>query len=135
MAYRQGLCSALARKLSKHKRVYPKSGYNPMCYSDSGQTFLDTNDIHLQTCQRSLPHPLQCGSVTISGLVTVSVSSVILERLTLAGGVSANASANLTITEGDLFDEKTMVKHVFVDGRPVDISEARGQRSEARTGG
>jgi imidazolonepropionase-like amidohydrolase len=48
------------------------------------------------------------------------------------GSIEKGKIANLVVTEGDLFDEKSTVKHVFIDGRPVDLSEARGQRSEVR---
>jgi imidazolonepropionase-like amidohydrolase len=35
------------------------------------------------------------------------------------GSIETGKIANLLITEGDLFDEKMTIKHVFVDGRPV----------------
>lgn len=35
------------------------------------------------------------------------------------GTLEAGKVANLVVTEGDLFDEKTAIKHVFVAGRPV----------------
>jgi hypothetical protein len=36
--------------------------------------------------------------------------------------------ANILITDGDLFDEKTKVKRVFVDGRPVEIEDPPADR-------
>ena len=33
----------------------------------------------------------------------------------------AGKIANVVVTEGDLFDEKTTIKHVFVNGRPVTL--------------
>lgn len=40
------------------------------------------------------------------------------------GSIEAGKVANLLVTDGDLFAEKTVVKHVFVDGRPVVIDPA-----------
>jgi imidazolonepropionase-like amidohydrolase len=37
------------------------------------------------------------------------------------GSLETGKVANILVTEGDLFDEGMQVKHVFVDGRPVDI--------------
>jgi hypothetical protein len=31
------------------------------------------------------------------------------------------------VTDGDLFDEKVQIKHVFVDGRPVDLEAPNAQ--------
>jgi Amidohydrolase family len=39
------------------------------------------------------------------------------------GSITPGKIANLTITDGDLFNEKTKVKHVFVDGRWFVIHE------------
>ena len=32
--------------------------------------------------------------------------------------------ANVIVTSGNLFDESTRIRHVFVDGRPVNIEAA-----------
>jgi imidazolonepropionase-like amidohydrolase len=37
------------------------------------------------------------------------------------GSLESGKIANLVVTEGDLFDEKMTVKHVFVDGKPVTL--------------
>jgi len=39
------------------------------------------------------------------------------------GSIAPGKIANLTVTDGDLFNEKTKVKHVFVDGRWFEIHE------------
>ncbi len=41
------------------------------------------------------------------------------ERL---GSLDRGKIANVIVTEGDLFDEKTAIKHVFVNGRPVKLN-------------
>jgi imidazolonepropionase-like amidohydrolase len=37
------------------------------------------------------------------------------------GSLDKGKIANVIVTEGDLFDEKTAIKHVFVNGRPVTL--------------
>ena len=46
------------------------------------------------------------------------------------GSLEAGKIANVLVTEGDLFDEKMQIKHVFVGGRPVnvDLPAAQGNR-------
>ena len=39
------------------------------------------------------------------------------------GGIVPGKIANLVVTDGDIFNEKTKVKHVFVDGRWFEIHE------------
>jgi hypothetical protein len=40
------------------------------------------------------------------------------------GTIEAGKIANLTVTRGDLFDRNARITHVFIDGRPVDLSPA-----------
>jgi imidazolonepropionase-like amidohydrolase len=40
------------------------------------------------------------------------------------GSIERGKIANLILTDGDLFDEDTKVRHVFVDGRLVPVEEA-----------
>ena len=42
------------------------------------------------------------------------------------GSIEVGKIANLTVTRGDLFDRNSRVMHVFIDGRPVDITRAAG---------
>lgn len=44
------------------------------------------------------------------------------------GSLDAGKVANLVVTTGDLLDEKTRVRHVFVDGQKFDVREAEGGR-------
>jgi len=39
------------------------------------------------------------------------------------GSIEKSKIANLVVTQGDLFDGGT-VRHVFIDGRPVDLTPA-----------
>jgi len=47
------------------------------------------------------------------------------ERL---GSLEKGKIANLIVTDGDLFEEKMRLRHVFVDGRPVRIEEPQQDR-------
>jgi imidazolonepropionase-like amidohydrolase len=47
------------------------------------------------------------------------------------GSLETGKLANIVVTDGDLFGEKTTVKHVFVDGRPVRIDEPSGDKGRA----
>ena len=47
----------------------------------------------------------------------------------LVGSLERGKIANLIVTDGDLFGEKTAIKHVFVDGRPVRIEEVPAERN------
>lgn len=57
-----------------------------------------------------------------------ALKALTLNAATLAGAGDRLGSldrgkiANLIVTEGDLFDEKTAIKHVFVNGRPVKLN-------------
>jgi imidazolonepropionase-like amidohydrolase len=65
-----------------------------------------------------------------------ALKALTLQAATIAGAagrvgsLEAGKMANLLITEGDLFDEKMTIKHVFVSGRPVnlDVPQPQGNR-------
>jgi imidazolonepropionase-like amidohydrolase len=48
------------------------------------------------------------------------------------GSLEKGKIANVLVTEGDLFDEKMKVKHVFVDGRSITIQEAPAPQRPGR---
>jgi imidazolonepropionase-like amidohydrolase len=55
------------------------------------------------------------------------------ERL---GTLQTGRIANVIVTDGDLFDDKTRIRHVFVDGRSVPLEERLpDERSEGGRGG
>ena len=59
-----------------------------------------------------------------------ALRALTLQAATIAGAADRVGSletgkiANVLVTEGDLFDEKVQIRHVFVDGRPVDLAAA-----------
>jgi imidazolonepropionase-like amidohydrolase len=59
-----------------------------------------------------------------------AIRALTLNAATLAGAADRLGSldkgkiANLVVTDGDLFEEKTAIKHVFVNGRPITLPPA-----------
>jgi imidazolonepropionase-like amidohydrolase len=51
------------------------------------------------------------------------------------GSIDKGKIANLLITDGDLFEERTQIKHVFVDGRMIVLDAAAPQRGGRGRGG
>lgn len=52
------------------------------------------------------------------------------------GSIEVGKIANLTVVRGDIFDRKSRVTHVFIDGRPIDLRPAMTGRTEnLATGG
>jgi imidazolonepropionase-like amidohydrolase len=62
-----------------------------------------------------------------------AVRALTIDAATIAGAADRVGSlakgkiANILVTEGDLFDEKMRIRHVFVDGRAVSITEPPAQ--------
>jgi imidazolonepropionase-like amidohydrolase len=52
------------------------------------------------------------------------------------GSLEQGKIANVIVTDGDLFEDKTRVRHVFVDGRSVNIEDTpvEGRRGSGRGG-
>jgi len=51
------------------------------------------------------------------------------------GSIETGKIANVIVTDGDLFEEKTRVRHMFVDGRSVKVAEQPEGRREGGRGG
>jgi imidazolonepropionase-like amidohydrolase len=73
-----------------------------------------------------LPADAAVKALTINAATIAGVA----DRL---GSIEKGKIANLVVTDGDLFDEKTTVKQVYVDGRPVALDQAAA--AGARRGG
>lgn len=63
--------------------------------------------------------------------LTVNAAAIagVADRL---GTIEPGKMANLVVTDGDLFEEKTKVQRVFIDGRPVKLEAAEAQAGERR---
>jgi imidazolonepropionase-like amidohydrolase len=70
-----------------------------------------------KTVQNGLSREEALKALTLQAATIAGVS----DRL---GSLDTGKIANLLVTEGDVFDEKMTIKHVFVDGRPVTIEAA-----------
>jgi hypothetical protein len=51
------------------------------------------------------------------------------------GSIEQGKIANLVITDGDIFEANTRVRHVFIDGRPIEIAGGAGGGRAGRGGG
>jgi len=76
-----------------------------------------------KTVQNGLPQDAAVKALTLHAASIAGVS----DRL---GSLEVGKIANVLVTEGDLFAEKMTIKHVFVDGRPVnlDVPQQQGNR-------
>ena len=67
-----------------------------------------------------------------------ALKALTIQAATIAGAAERVGSlepgkvANVLVTEGDLFDEKMQIKHVFVDGRPVNLEAAAAAQNPRR---
>jgi imidazolonepropionase-like amidohydrolase len=50
------------------------------------------------------------------------------------GSLERGKIANVIVTDGDLFGEKTTIKHVFIDGRPIRVEEPSSDKGRTRPG-
>jgi imidazolonepropionase-like amidohydrolase len=51
------------------------------------------------------------------------------------GSIEQGKIANILVTDGDLFEANTRVRHVFIDGRPIEISASSGGTGRGGRGG
>jgi imidazolonepropionase-like amidohydrolase len=49
------------------------------------------------------------------------------------GSIERGKIANVIVTQGDLFDDKMRLRHVFVDGRSVTIEEPQSEQRRGRS--
>ncbi|MBA2605054.1 MAG: amidohydrolase family protein [Acidobacteria bacterium] len=52
-------------------------------------------------------------------------AAVIAGAADRVGTIETGKTANVIVTDGDLFDERTRIRHVFVDGRAVNLDDRR----------
>lgn len=67
-----------------------------------------------KTVQSGLPREAALKALTLQAAMIAGAA----DRL---GSLEVGKMANVLVTEGDVFDEKMTIKHVFVDGRPVNL--------------
>jgi imidazolonepropionase-like amidohydrolase len=80
------------------------------------------------------------GKAVQAGLAPdAAIRALTINAATIAGAADRVGSlergkiANVIVTDGDLFGEKTTIKHVFIDGRPVVIEEPAAERGRRGT--
>ena len=70
-----------------------------------------------------------------------AIRALTINAATIAGAAERVGSlergkiANVVVTDGDLFGEKTTIKHVFIDGRPVRIEEPSSEKPRGKPSG
>jgi imidazolonepropionase-like amidohydrolase len=82
---------------------------------DGGAEVRDLPHIAGMAVAFGLPKDVALRAVTLSPAEIFGVG----ERL---GSIQTGKTANLVVTDGDLFEPKTKVKHLFIDGRPIPLS-------------
>jgi len=65
--------------------------------------------------------------------MTINAATIagVADRL---GSIEKGKAANLVVTDGNLFDEKTKITRVFVDGRPVALEAPAAPAGRGRGG-
>ena len=100
-----------------------------------GFTTMDVKpaDIH-KNLRKMVEHGLPTDAA-LAGLTTVPAETFGLSRS--MGTVDAGKLANLVVTTGDLFDEDTKIRYVFVEGKPheYDVAEKKSSSSDSTAAG
>jgi imidazolonepropionase-like amidohydrolase len=81
-----------------------------------------------RTVKEGLPADAAVRALTINAARIAGAA----ERL---GSIEKGKIANVIVTDGDLFEEKTRIRHVFVDGRAVTVEEPQPERRGGGRGG
>ena len=114
----------------------PLSALRDRANAPKGPAALDRAGVLFAFESNGLPDPkdfLKNAQKTVAnGLPKdAAIKALTLNAATLAGAGDRLGSlergkiANVIITEGDLFDEKSAIKHVFVNGRPVRLPDGK----------
>jgi imidazolonepropionase-like amidohydrolase len=98
-----------------------KAGVKFAFYSDEMSNPRDV----LKNTKRAIDAGLDAGRALRALTLDAAEIFGVADRL---GSIEAGKIANLTIADGDLFDEKTKIKWVFVDGRRFEIRETEPTR-------
>ena len=78
-----------------------------------------------QAVSAGLPGDVALAKLTTESAELLGVSNVL-------GTVELGKIANLILADGDLLDEKTVIRHVFDDGKKVDVVTPPGETGEGR---
>jgi len=117
------LSKAIEAKLHGNANTLYQAGI-PFVLSSGGlyDDFLE----HLrQAVNAGLPADVALAKLTTESAEFLGVSDVL-------GTVELGKIANLILADGDLLDEKTVIRHVFVDGKKVDVVIPPAETGESR---
>ena len=96
-----------------------------------------TRNVKPEDIHKNLRLMVEYGLPSNAALAALTINAArIFDIAEVAGTIEAGKMANLVLTNGDLFDEDTKIRQVFVDGVPYDVEEStRSRRSgNARRG-
>jgi imidazolonepropionase-like amidohydrolase len=93
-----------------------KAGVKFAFYSDS---ISNPKDI-LKNAKKSIDAGLKADAALRAFTMSAAEILGVADRL---GSIEAGKIANLVVTDGDIFNDKTKVKYVFVDGRKFEVKE------------
>jgi hypothetical protein len=96
--------------------VLAKAGVPFAFYLEGSSTPKDALKNAKKAIDRGLPEEAALRAFTLSAAQILGVGSQL-------GSVEPGKIANLTVTDGDLFSEKTKVKMIFIDGRRYAVHE------------
>jgi imidazolonepropionase-like amidohydrolase len=110
----------------------PLSVLRDRANAPKGPAALDKNGIAFAFESAGLTDPkdfLKNAQKTVAGGLSkdAAIKALTLSAATIAGAADRLGSldkgkiANVIVTDGDLFEEKTSIKHVFVNGRPITL--------------
>lgn len=117
------LSKAIEAKLHGNANTLYQAGI-PFVLS-SGGSYNDFMEHLRQAVSAGLPADIAFAKLTTESAEFLGVSNVL-------GTVELGKIANLILADGDLLDEKTIIRHVFVDGKKVDVVTPPGETGEGR---
>jgi imidazolonepropionase-like amidohydrolase len=84
---------------------------------------------------RNAAKAVQAGLQAEAALKALTLDAAVIAGVgAQLGSLEKGKIANLIVADGDLFDEKTSIRHVFVDGRPVQLDSPAAPPSRTRPG-
>lgn len=117
------LSKAIEAKLHDNANTLYQAGI-PFVLS-SGGSYNDFLEHLRQAVNAGLPADVALAKLTTESAELLGVSDVL-------GTVELGKIANLIMADGDLFDEKTVIRHVFVDGKKIDVVIPPAETGESK---
>ena len=123
-------------ELLRSLRVRTLAPSTPAAFSKAGVKFAFTSDgVQPQNLLKNVRKAIDAGLPADAALKALTLDAAdILGVSNRVGSLETGKVANLVVTDGDLFAEKTKIKMTFVDGHKFDIKEAAARPAGADGG-